>query len=289
MGNTLVKQIFSANGSWTAPVGVRYVIVTGCGGGGGGGGGAATSEGPTVTWGNYFTTGGGGGQPAPTFTQVVVTVPGTTYTVSIGVGGAGAIGGITYNVVGGTNPLGGVSPGYMGFSGQATIFGSLTFPGGQGGRRGELFTIASGGTNTNTNPALPVSLPAGYTTQAASFINGGASIGADDLVRIGALSENIALATFNADYPLFNYIASGNVAGGGGSGGVSNNIYSIGGYGGNGAGFNGNAFAGGGGSGFAGGGGGGGGGGEGHNYNNTHDGGGGGNGGNGFVEVSWVA
>lgn len=278
----LYKVIFTSGGTWTAPPGVAYVFATGCGGGGGGGGGAAVSvRYPDGTFANYFALGGGGGQPAPTFTQVVAVTPGVTYNISIGLGGAGGYGGLVYNRVGSGTTWGGVSPGYAGSNGGASIFGGVTFPGGIGGRRGEVFvglgTGFSGGTNTNASPALPVTPP---PATAAGF-------GADDLVRQGIFSTHLAPVTFPAAQGLSRLTIGG---GGGGGGGYSNNINSIGGAGGQGAqGFNGYPFALPGANGAYGGGGGGGGGGEGYDYNNTHDGAVGGTGGNGFIEISWVA
>lgn len=301
----LFKQQFLSVGtfSWKCPPGIKFVWVIGCGGGGGGGGGAATSSTNNAfpTYWNYYALGGGGGQPAPTFMQVVAVTPGVTYTVSIGAGGVGGIGGQVYNGAGTSTTIGGVSPGYSGFQGGSSIFGTVVFPGGIGGKRGEIFSFGnansgniSGGTNNNSSPPLPATLPAGVPQQATLLAPAGSPLGADALCQIGMISIGSYFATFpnvvasGQQFP-YHYLANGNVAGGGGAGGVSNNIYSLGGLAGQGAGYGGYPFSGGGGNGAFGGGGGGGGGGEGHNYNNTHDGSGGGTGGNGFLEISWMA
>jgi len=242
----LYKQIFFSNSTWSTPAGVRFVIVTGCGGGGGGGGGAATSGAANI---HYYATGGSGGQPAPTSTQIVEVTPGITYTITIGLGGAG--GGFT--AVPNYNDGGGKAPGNVGSAGGSTVFGGVFFPGGQGGARGEIVYPAG--------PSDPNDLQ-------------------------GRLLANREPATFCAA-PGATRLSKG--GGGGGGGGTSNNIYSAGGGGGQGAfGFDGYPFSTGGGGGGVGAGGGGGGGGEGRDYNNTHDGSAGGPGGSGFVEISWI-
>jgi len=242
----LFKQQFFSSTTWTAPIGVRFIIVTGCGGGGGGGGGAAVSGSANL---DYYATGGGGGQPAPTMTQVVEVAPGVTYTITIGAGGSGG----GFVSVPNYNDGGGKTAGNAGLDGAASVFGSVVFPGGRGGRRGEIIYIA----------------------------------GSNSFALASQLVGLVSYTPFHgADGP--SRVSKG--GGGGTAGGCSNNIYSSGGGGGQGAfGFDGYPFSGGGGGGSVGGGGGGGGGGEGHDYNNTHDGSAGGPGGSGFVEISWVA
>ena len=70
-------QVFTANGNWICPEGVRIAWVTAQGGGGGGGSGQIG-----------FFGGGGGGAGAAAYRQVIAPVPGTTYAVTIGAGGA---------------------------------------------------------------------------------------------------------------------------------------------------------------------------------------------------------
>ena len=74
-GGNIQSQLFTASGSWTAPTGVTKVRLTVIGGGGG-----ASADGCTGYYGGY----GGYGYGVYTVT------PGTAYTVTIGVGGAGA-------------------------------------------------------------------------------------------------------------------------------------------------------------------------------------------------------
>ncbi len=99
---------FTASGSWVAPAGVYSIQALAVGGGGGGG--ASRSNSSTLC---YMGGGGGGGG---VIDGIFPVVPGTTYTVTIGTGGAGANGSAT------------------GANGTNTTFGSLfTAPGGQGG------------------------------------------------------------------------------------------------------------------------------------------------------------
>lgn len=304
----LFKQAFNSSGtySWTCPAGVKFVFVTGCGGGGGGGGGAATSgTNSSGAWYWYYATGGSGGEPAPTFTQVVAVTPGVTYTISVAQGGAGGIPGFVYNgapvVHNSITSNGGVQPGNYGSNGSASIFGTVTFPGGQGGRGGQIFFLnpagASGSTNTNSQPQIfwePGSSSAVPSGDPGSTRPSTTAPGADSFVAQGMFTSLVSVPAFPVSPgpspvapPATGALSGG---GGGGGGGVSNNINSVGGGGGCGASASGcGPFSGGGGSGAFGGGGGGGGGGEGHIYNNTHDGSFGGTGGNGFIEISWMA
>ena len=79
----LIRRVFNSSGSWVCPAGVTSVIVWGMGGGAGGGGGQGANAG---------TGGGAGGYGGlGTYLQAVVltVVPNTTYTITIGAGGAG--------------------------------------------------------------------------------------------------------------------------------------------------------------------------------------------------------
>lgn len=323
------SPVFNAN--WIAPPGVKWVIVTGCGGGGGGGSGASNSSTnnayPLFVW--VIAGGGGGGQSAMTSTHVVPVVPGVSYPVSIGLGGLG--GPVNYVFNGAPNPgpnnYGGTAWGQPGSSGQNSLFGTIIFPGGQGGRRGEILQrgfVANeidygqytgtgfpgsnsnsnfdpganpiGGTQFNTAPVWPNPVLGGQIVQARSYgiwnppglVTSQFTL--DQVVTQGIINNSQSLVANSAAPGLSNLWTGGGVgAGGGGGGGTSNNIYSVGGTGGQGAqGVAGYPFSVGGNSGIFGGGGGGGGGGEGLNYNNTHDGAPGGNGGVGFIEIAWM-
>lgn len=95
---SLVAVEFTANTSgWVAPPEVQWALIFGCGGGGGGGGGR---DGSTA---DINPLGGGGGGGARYGCVPVPLVPGTTYNITIGAGGAGgavagngARGGVTH-------------------------------------------------------------------------------------------------------------------------------------------------------------------------------------------------
>jgi len=322
-GTVITQLSVPASSTWTAPPGVKWVIVTGCGGGGGGGAGASVSSTNNAypLFQEIIAGGGGGGQAALTNTHVVAVVPGTTYPISIGLGG---IGGNVNSVWNGApysgpsvypNNYGGAAWGNVGTNGQNTLFGTVIFPAGQGGRRGEILPrqfawneikysgINFGGgddpigsSQFTANGGFPNPVLGGTTVQARSYgiwNPPGIATSAyalDQVITIGALGNSQSLVANSAPAGLSNLWTGGaGGSGGGGGGGISNNIYSSGGSGGQGAqGFAGYPFSTGGNNGVYGGGGGGGGGGEGVNYNNTHDGAPGGNGGSGFVEIAWV-
>jgi len=75
---------FTSSGSWVCPAGV-YAVKALLVGGGGGGGGAVTTASTEVG-------GGGGGGGGAVIQTNLITVPGTTYTITIGAGGSGGVG-----------------------------------------------------------------------------------------------------------------------------------------------------------------------------------------------------
>lgn len=137
--------------NWIVPICVNYVTVEVFGGGGGGGGNIAvlaTSGGETCTGAGG---GGGGGYAARTYPVV----PGESYTIVVGAGGAaGAAGvGTTASI---TTPAGAGGVGQSStFSGPATAGpGTLTGLGGNGG-------AGAGGRNTSSSACLAVNGAAG--------------------------------------------------------------------------------------------------------------------------------
>jgi len=111
------SQEFTANGVWVCPQSVSAVFVQGQGGGGGDTGLPGAVSG-----------GGGGASGALAYAPTPV-IPGTSYDIVIGAGGAG----------GGAGQSGG--------GGGASAFGNLVvFPGGAGGGHGNGILPGSGGT-----------------------------------------------------------------------------------------------------------------------------------------------
>lgn len=179
------QQRFTSNGSFTVPVGVTQIWVSGAAGGGGGGGSGAVS-GITSGWGAG---GGGGGGASGAYTnrQAYLVTPGQVLTVVIG--GAGTAG--TAGTAGGPGGVGGTG-------GTTSINGtgvSLSMAGGPGGGGG-------GGVSAVNNAAG----------------SGGASGGA------GATNgfTGVAVTGYGYDFGGFGGSGGGNPFGTGGGGQGSN-------------------------------------------------------------------
>lgn len=200
---TPMSQSFSGSASWTAPV-TGFVTIAACGGGGYGNGSSNTQ-------------GGGGGGGAQRLDYVVPVMSGVAYSVSIGTGGSG-----------GSNGGSGVAGG-NGNDGTATTFGSLTFPGGQGGGGG-LFANApvasyvapgglpvAGGTQFAAAPGVDLSFKA--TCQGAGGgcqqLGGGANLTGDGASSLSGFPGGVG--------------GGGNGGGGGGGGGFGHGADSLGG------------------------------------------------------------
>lgn len=141
----LVKQYFTANGSWTAPAGVTEVILVGCGGGGGGGAGYSSGG----------TNGGGGGGGAIQVIGYISVTPNTSYTVTIGSGGAGH-----------------AAP-TAGDNGGTTSFGTIFYARGGGGGPEGLGAADKNTAGNIANSSISTSLNANNLYQAGS---GGSTI-----------------------------------------------------------------------------------------------------------------
>ena len=90
-------ETFTANGTWTKPDGLKFIIVEVIGGGGGGGG----VEGDTGDTANS----GGGGGGGYTLKKILASSLASTETVTIGAGGAGGTG-FSGGTAGGTSSFG---------------------------------------------------------------------------------------------------------------------------------------------------------------------------------------
>ncbi|WP_333875880.1 LamG-like jellyroll fold domain-containing protein, partial [Flavobacterium sp.] len=123
----ITSQTFTSSGTFTVPAGVYQVTVEGWGGGGKGGDGL-----------NIGNVGGGGGGGAYA-TKSIPVVPGTTYTVNVGLGATTVANGgdswfintSTFLAKGGTTALNNVTTGAAGGSAASSI-GDVTSSGGNG-------------------------------------------------------------------------------------------------------------------------------------------------------------
>lgn len=110
------RTVFTSNGYFTVPAGVRQIFLAIAGGGGGGG----------VTAGAWASGGGGGGGVAIGYYKVT---PGETIDVRVGEGGRGGI------------------PSVFGLDGGTTVFGNVMAYGGRGGGQGASTTNGGHGGN----------------------------------------------------------------------------------------------------------------------------------------------
>lgn len=282
------SHIVTANGTFTVPTDVNFLIMEGAGGGGGGGGGGGATAGAPGG-------GGGGGGGSPVIIQSVTAVSGDVLTIVIGAGGASGTGSSN-------------SPGNTGGMGVAsTVSGTginLTFPGGGGGgggnrtgnspnqptNSGYTFAVSSNGTDSGSDGAGggagsslavgPNGANAASATAASAGVNSSGGAGGGSGNATGGHGSSGGYSLYNAATPATGGAAGGNAnAGGGGGGGSSFDL------GGNGAaGSNTPSAA----SSAAANSGGGGGGGGGHGSNATGAGSAGGAGGSGKIVIYWL-
>lgn len=163
------NAVFNIAGTytWTAPVGVNTVLVSGRGGSGGGGSATANTGGTNAC-------GGAGGAGVVSITRYVGVTPGTQYTVVVGAGGAG--GAAVSNGNGNAGSSGAIS------SFATTVQFKNVGTGGAGGVSGGS---AAGGT--------PLFLSYGGTGGAAQS-NVGGSNGGDSVHQIGGAGGGILSA-----------------------------------------------------------------------------------------------
>lgn len=187
-------KYFTSNGTYTKPAGLRFVIVELVGGGGGGGG--ATGSAGAV--------GGGGGGGAYARKKIMASDLSSTTSVTVGAGGAGASAGGNNGAAGGDSSFGAHVSAGGGKGGQSS--GNSWDPDTGG-------TATSGDLNINGKPGSP-------RRGNGSTVNG---LGGDSMfgfgaqARMGAINEPGGPAV--AGY------------GGGGGGGIKNNIDQTGGIG----------------------------------------------------------
>ena len=195
-------QLFTANGTFTVPVGITKIKVCVYGGGGGGGGGNSN-------------TGGGGGGAGGYVEGIYAVVPLSGYTVTIGSGGTGGLASGGWGANGGSSGFGAL------ISVNGGLAGTSYFLGGAGG-------IGSGGyLNTSLGNGGGGSAGGGTAGIAAAGTGGGGS---------GALSNTVSgaggggggggIGGGNGGYSTsvgFNAQPNTGAGGGGGAGGATAN------------------------------------------------------------------
>lgn len=213
------KKIFNSSGTWTCPAGVTRILVWGMGGGASGCGGFISSS--------Y----GRGGVGQNLQAVVLDVVPNTTYTITIGAGGAK-----TTSQLGnaGINTTFGALMTWSGAPNRISVIGSDSY----GIFRYRTVVTASNmaakatGGAGNQNPPLigyPArnSLAVGPGSNSGSYYGGGGGMGGEGL---GGAGGNAAASGAGSD----GFDAAANTGGGGGGGGGGSVSGSQGGAGGSG-------------------------------------------------------
>lgn len=164
---------FTSSGTWTAPTGVTAVEVFAVGGGGGGGGIIAPGDNSTA-----IAAGGGGGGGC--IKKIIPVTPGTSYTITIGAGGAAGTATSTTSLSAAGN-------------GGSTTFGSLvTAYGGTGGLGWDY--INTGNVTYNAPTFGPGAGGTAYGYQSGSLI-GHVSGGGGGGASTNRLRENYSFSS----------------------------------------------------------------------------------------------
>ena len=165
VGPQVVTEALTSGTSWVCPLGVRSARIRMSGGGGGGQGGK--TGGPGAGYG-----GRGGGYVE----QTINLVPGSSYSYTIGAGGAGG---------------GAAATGYAGSAGGATTWEAMTASGGHGGSVTGSSTASSGGA---------INLPDAYGHWTSSYAtkSGANCLGTAGVAHIGSGSVTVDAAGYGA-------------------------------------------------------------------------------------------
>lgn len=194
-----VSRVFTTNDTWTAPAGVKFIMLIGCGGGEGGDGG------------NNYTSGfnNPGGKGIIPYLRSTAVTPNTSYAITIGAGGAGGAGGTS----GGSGDLGD--------NGASTTFGSLATFSSVG--LGQVELAFEGNTVTSGYQAITIT----HGTNSGSYFGG--NIGNPGIGTGGAGGNGN-----NAGTGSVGTSAAANTGAGGGAGGDGSTAGGDGGAGGSG-------------------------------------------------------
>lgn len=157
-------SIFTSNGTWTKPSGLKAAFIV-CIGGAGGGGSGRTSASGTAAYG-----GAGGGSGAIATRFLLASDLSTSHVVTVGLGGLGgaAISAISTN-------------GNNGANGGQTSFGALVLADRGFGGQGGFTTVSTGGNGGNSSATTPLYGPFSYNS-------GGGNGGKINTVATSALS-----------------------------------------------------------------------------------------------------
>ena len=171
-------QFFTENGTFTVPDGTTQVFVEMLGGGGGGGGGGSM---PTTATSFHFLSGGIGGGAGESKITIVPVISNKSYSVVVGAGGAGGIGGYTpsYEDRTKTGPDGasqvitGGNSGEPGIAGGDSSFSNVIAKGGSGGTQALTQTQPLTAYPESPTGKQGTSTVFGSGGNAAEFANGG--------------------------------------------------------------------------------------------------------------------
>lgn len=190
-------QKFTSNGTFTVPVGVSTIYVSGCAAGGGGGAGGGNSSDNSL----IGSGGGGGGAGQPIIRSAYSVTPGDSISITIGGGGSAGAG------------VSGASGGAGGNGGNTVIGSLVTLTGGSGGAGG-----ITGSSATNIpGPLGGAGYPRGFGASDVTLNNASGNGGSGASGPFGGGGSYGRGATFSGQpaHPGYGY-----GAGGGGGGGV---------------------------------------------------------------------
>ena len=173
---SIVRQVFTASGTYTPTTGMVYADIEGCGAGGGGGG---------VSAGAQFTSAGGGGAGAYAKGRFNAATVGANQTITIGAAGGGGTTSGTNGSAGGTTTIGTLITNLNGGTGGAGATGTGGNAGGGGGAVGtggdyKIAGQAGGNSFSSSSGAFALSGTGGDSmlgTGGVDIFNGGGATG----------------------------------------------------------------------------------------------------------------